>query len=64
MYRGKLERTVVERIRTALWTMYGKEKIAARQWPEGKGTKWLKGEETETPAQPRTAKRSGGRSRE
>ena len=59
----KLERTVVERIRTALWTMYGKEKIAARQWPEGKGTKWLKGEETETPAQPPTASRSGSRSR-
>ncbi len=61
MYRGKFERTVVERIRTALWTMYGKEKIAARQWPEGKGTKWLKGEETT--AQPHTANQSGSRKR-
>jgi hypothetical protein len=61
MYRRKFDQTVVERIRTALWTMYGKEKIAARQWPEGKGTKWLEGEET--PAQPRTASRSDDRSR-
>ena len=56
MYRGKFERTFVERIRTALWTMYGKEKIAARQWSEGEGTKWLKGEETA--AQPHTANQS------
>ena len=62
MHRGKFERTVVERIRTALWTMYGKEKIAARQRPEGKGVKWLEG--GETPTQPSTASRSGGQRRE
>ncbi len=61
MSRGKFEEMVVGRIRTALWTMYGKDKIAARRWPEGKGMKWLEG--GETPAQPRTASRSGSRGR-
>ncbi len=59
MYRGKFHEMVVGRVRAALWAMYGKEKIAPRRWPEGKGIKWLEGEQT--PTQPRTVSESGNR---
>jgi hypothetical protein len=62
MYRGKFEQMVVGRIRAALWAMYGKEKIAPRQWPEGRGMMWLEGEGA--PTLSRTANQRGNRSQE
>jgi hypothetical protein len=61
MYRWKFEQMVVGRIRAALWAMYGKEKIAPRRWPEGRGLKWLEGDGI--PAQSDTANQSGNRRR-
>jgi hypothetical protein len=62
MYRGKFQQMVVGRIKAALWAMYGKDRIAPRQWSEGRGMKWLEGEGMST--QPRTASDSVNRSRE
>ncbi len=62
MYSGKFRQMVVGRIKAALWAMYGKEKVAPRQWSEGKGMKWL--ESGEMPAQPHAASDSGNRGRE